>query len=95
MGKSAAGPRTVEVSGFAAACKCFAANVAFPRGWNGSGTQGLSEVQSSGSRRFPCSQSQLEAGAGVCEATFPMDFGEDRLYSAIWTAWLQAAVGSP
>lgn len=53
MGKSAAGPRTMEVSGFAAACKYFAASVAFLHGWNDSGTQGLSKVQSSSGRRFP------------------------------------------
>lgn len=34
MGKSAAGPRIMEVSGFAAACKCFAATMASLRGWN-------------------------------------------------------------
>lgn len=75
----------MEVSGSAAACKCFAANVAFLHGWNDSGTQGLSKVQSSGGRRFPCSQTQLEAKAGMCEARFPMDFGENTVHSAIWT----------
>lgn len=60
--------------------------MAFLLGWDDSGTQGLSKVQSSGGRRLPCSQTQLEAEAGVCEARFPMGFGENRLYSAIWTA---------
>lgn len=85
MGKSAAGPRMMEASRFAAACKCFAANVTFHHGWNDSGTQCLSKLQSPGGRRLPCSQTQLEAEAGVCEARYPMGFGENRLYSAIWT----------
>lgn len=53
---------------------------------NDSVTQGLSKVQSSGSRRLPCSQTQLETDAGVFEARFNMDFGEYKMYSAIWTA---------
>lgn len=71
-------PGLWRVSGFSAS-DIGAANVCCQRGlslWlvsaNGLVTQGLSEVQSSGRRRLPCSQTQLETEAGVFEATFNM-----------------------
>ena len=93
MKESAMGPRTMEgqrvFSQRHRCCKCFAAQCGLSP-WlvsvNDSVTQGPSKVQRSGSRRLSCSQTQLETEAGVSEARFNMHFGENKMYSAIWTA---------